>query len=246
MIFLTLWYLSKTKTFLPGKEDNFIFIDSTMTNASSFDGHTMWYRNWLASTMVTSGGSGRRVCTQSLWARGTLLPFLKQPYSSMSDGGIGHSSYWKMGPSFICRCYPTISSLNKIFSRLKIFLSAIFTPFFVFHGTHKGYMESDGEGCPELCSHSLAYAHWFGDIHLGLRGPEYPIGYVVKVWRLIFQWVRHFRQCKWESKSVISIHLPSSSPLLPLLLVTCSAACSSSSSITLLDWGIRIDVCHGI
>ena len=39
-------------------------------------------------------------------------------------------------------------------------------------GARDGCMESSGEGCSELCRHSVAYVDWIGNIHVGFRGND--------------------------------------------------------------------------
>ena len=74
----------------------------------------------------------------------------------MSKGGIGHSSYWKMGASFIGRCCPEKDRLQVEDRPVPHFHTFLY----VFHGldgAREGCMESSGEEYPELCRHSLAY-----------------------------------------------------------------------------------------
>ena len=70
------WYLSKTNIFSPGIGDNLLLIDSTMSDTCPLNGHTMWYRSWLASIITNSGTSRFWVCTHSLWTSCDLLPLL--------------------------------------------------------------------------------------------------------------------------------------------------------------------------
>ena len=48
------------------------------------------------STITTSGVEGSTCTTPKRLQRTDVLPFRKQPYSSMSDGGTAHNSYWNM------------------------------------------------------------------------------------------------------------------------------------------------------
>ena len=54
--------------------------------------------------------SGSRDLFQSeMISKIDLFHFCEQPYSSMSEGGMVHNSYWNMGASCNCRFCPTIS-----------------------------------------------------------------------------------------------------------------------------------------
>jgi len=104
---------------------------------------------------------------------------------------------------------------------------------YVFHGldgAREGCMESSGEGCWQLCRHSLAYV----DIHVGFRGNDSTIGDVVDVWRRISQWVRHFdssSEVRRLSSASISLRFFPSSLWHGPLLVALAPAWSSLSFI---------------
>ena len=99
-------------------------------------------------------------------------------------------------------------------------------------------MESSGEGCWQLCRHSLASVDWIGNIHIGFRGHDSTIGDVVEVWRRIFQWVRHFGRLRSS---------PSASFPPPYDVVRCLWYLLQAPGIfAILIWGIGIDVCHGV
>ena len=90
----------------------------------------MWYNICCMSTMTTSGVEGSTCTTPRRLQRTDLLPFRKQPYSSMSDGGTEHNSYWNMVVSYNCRCCPTTRRRMKMASKSNIVFPPTLMPRF--------------------------------------------------------------------------------------------------------------------